>query len=270
TGLGIHAKALAVAIGNERWVHVGSINGTENANKNNREVALQFRSPTAYSRLLTVFDYDWARGHGPLVYHLHLPLAMRSAGPPADYPLLSEVFANPSGEDEGREWLEIFNPGPTVGIAGWTLGDSIEVGDYGDGRYRFPAGTELVHHQIIVVAACATDISSSYGFNPTYEWTDCSATVPDLEPVGAWDGFGLALGNSGDEVILQDGMGARIDSVAWGGAPRVGVTPHPLNAGEPFPAGSSLKRYPPDSDRDDCSRDFYVSYRPSPGRVAGQ
>jgi hypothetical protein len=270
TGLGIHAKVFAVAVGDERWIHVGSINGTENASKNNREVALQFRSPAAYEQMIAVFDHDWIRGHGPFIHHRYLPLGMHQAGPPADYPLLTEVFANPPGEDGGREWVEIFNSGPTVSIAGWMLGDAARAGDYGDGRYRFPAGAELVHHQIVVVAGCATDISASYGFNPTYEWADCSAAVPDLEPVGTWDGFGLALGNSSDEVILQDATGTRIDSVAWGGTRRVGVTPHPLDAGDPFPSGASLKRYPPGYDQDDCSEDFYVSYSPSPGQVAGQ
>jgi uncharacterized repeat protein (TIGR01451 family) len=270
TGLGIHAKVFLVAVEDERWVHVGSINGTENASKNNREVALQFHSPATYDRVLAVFDHDWQRGHGPYIHHLHLPLVMENAGPPADYPLLSEVFVNPSGEDGGREWLEIFNPGPSVHIGGWMLGDAVQIGGYGDGRYRFPAGAELLHHQVVVVAGCATEIAASYGFNPTYEWTDCSAAVPDLEPVGAWDGFGLALGNSDDEVILQDRTGIRIDSVAWGGAPRAGVMPYPLDAGDPFPFGASLKRYPADIDRNDCSADFYISHSPSPGRVAGQ
>jgi hypothetical protein len=30
------------------------------------------------------------------------------------------------------------------------------------------------------------------------------------------------------------------------------------------PSGASLRRYPADSDRNDCSRDFYVDYSPTP------
>ena len=268
TGLGIHAKMFVLRVAGERWVNLGSVNGSENSNKNNREVALQFRSAAAYERVLAVFDHDWALGHGPFIYHTYLPLVLHDYLPPVDYPLFSEVFVNPAGDDTGYEWAEIYNPGPTVSIAGWRVGDAINVGDYGDGRYTFPAGAQLLHGQVIVVAACATTFSAEYGFNPNYEWTSCDPTVPDLTPVATWDGFGMALGNSSDEMLLQDGSGALVDSVAWGGLPRAGVLPYPLDGGDTFPWDGSLKRYPPDGDRDDCEHDFYISYNPSPGHVS--
>jgi cardiolipin synthase len=269
TGLGIHAKAFLVRVGDERWVHLGSINGTENANKSNREVALQFRSAAAYDWMLAVFDHDWQMGHAPMVHSIRFPLMMRDCIPPAGYPLVAEVFVNPEGEDASKEWIELYNPGLEGDISGWTVGDATDIGDYGDGRYTFPAGARILHGQVIVAAACATDFSAACGFNPTYEWTDCDAAVPDLVPAGPWEGFGLALGNKSDEVVLLDAGGALVDSAAWGGEPRVGVVPYPLGPGEDFPRGASLKRYPPYSDRDDCSRDFYASYTPSPGMVAG-
>jgi len=269
TGLGIHAKAFLVSVGDERWVHLGSINGTETSNKNNREVALQFRSAEAYDWMLDVFDHDWNMGHAPMIHRLYLPLVMRDYIPPADYPLVTEVFANPDGDDAGKEWIELYNPGLEGDISGWTVGDAINVGDFGDGRYAFPAGTQLLHGQAVVVAACATNFSAAYGFNPAYEWTDCDAAVPDLVPVGSWDGSGLALGNKSDEVVLLDAGGTLVDSAAWSGEPRAGTVPYPLDPGEDFPRGASLKRYPPGTDRDDCSRDFYASYNPSPGMVAG-
>jgi hypothetical protein len=157
-----------------------------------------------------------------------------------------------------------------VSLAGWTIGDAINVGDYGDGRYAFPAGAQLLRGQVIVVAACATNFASTYGFNPTYEWTNCDPLVPDLVPVGSWAGFGLALGNAQDEVLLLKPDGALVDSVAWGGEPRAGVIPFPLDPGDTLPWSASLKRYPPTGDRNDCSRDFYVSWSPSPGRVSGE
>ena len=120
-----------------------------------------------------------------------------------------------------------------------------------------------------MLAACATDFSATYGFNPAYEWTDCAAAVPDLTPAGSWAGFGLALGNGSDEVVLLDADSAPMDSVAWGGEPRADVAPYPLAPGESLPAGASLKRHPPATDRDDCGSDFYASYSPSPGMVAG-
>jgi hypothetical protein len=79
-----------------------------------------------------------------------------------------------------------------------------------------------------------------------------------LTPVGSWDGFGLTLGNATDEVLLLDNSGAF----------RVETTPF-TNYATTFPSEASLKRYPADTDYDDCSRDLYVSYSPSPGAVAG-
>ncbi len=266
SGLGIHAKAFFVALGEERWVHLGSINGTENSSKRNREVAIQFRSAAAYERAMTVFEQDWSQAHAPFIHHVHLPLIARELVMPADYPLISEVFVNPAGSDAGYEWIELYNPGPAAPISGWTLGDAMAIGDYGDGRYAFPSGAQILHDQVIVVAACATHFAASYGFNPNYEWTDCDPTVPDLTPVGSWEGFGMALGNAEDEVLLLRADGSQVDSVAWGGAPRAGVVPYPLDAGDTFPFGASLKRYPRDIDRDDCSRDFYISWNPSPGQ----
>jgi len=268
TGLGIHAKVFLVRAGDERWVHLGSINGTEAANKQNREVALQFHSAEGYTWMQAIFEHDWAAGHSPLPHHVCLPLLMREWTLPADHPLVSEIFVNPAGDDAGREWIELYNPGPEVGLAGWTLGDALAPGNYGDGRYGFPASARLARGQVLVVAACATDFSAAYGFNPAYEWGDCDPSVPNLAPVGAWEGFGLALGNERDEVLLLDTGGRVVDSTAWGGTSRAGVTPFTGFTG-PFPAGASLKRYPPSTDRDDCARDFYVSSNPSPGLVAG-
>ncbi len=269
-GLGVHAKTFFVQIGGEKWAHIGSVNGTETSHKANREVALQLASAEVYDFLMTVFEHDWARAHAPLVFPLYLPLVLRDYVPPADYPLVSEVFINPVGPDAGYEWIELYNPGPTVSLAGWTIGDAINIGDYGDGRYAFPAGAQLLRGQVVVVAACATNFARTYGFNPAYEWTDCDPLVPDLMPVGDWVGFGLALGNAQDEVLLLKPDGAPVDSVAWGGGPRAGVMPFPMDAEDTFPWGASLKRYPPNSDRDNCARDFYVSWSPSPGRVTGE
>jgi len=266
-GLGIHAKVLLARVGDERWVHLGSINGSETASKANREVALQFRSPAAFERMLAVFEHDWAGSHGPFDYRYILPLVMRDATPPASYPLISEVLVNPSGVDEGREWIELYNPGATVSLAGWTIGDALNIGDYGDGRYRFPSGARLAQGQVMIVAACASQFAAAYGFNPAYEWTSCDPRVPDLAAAGSWNGFGMALGNAGDEVILLDAAGRQVDSVAWGGSARAGVLPYPLDPGDTFPSGASLERAPAYSDRDDCARDFRVRYTPRPGEV---
>lgn len=270
TGKGIHAKAFLVDTGDQQWVHLGSINGSEGSNKINRELALQFESPDAHAYLSAVFAYDWERSHLPMIYRVHLPIVLRIETLPADYALITEVFINPEGEDTGREWVEIYNPSEkTIEIAGWSLGDAINVEDYGDGRYLFPARAQLLPRQVIVAAACATHFSARYGFNPSYEWIDCDALVPNMTAAGDWEGFGVALGNVSDEVVLLNTAGVIVDSVAWGGEPRVGVIPFPMDVGSTFPWDASLKRYPPNYDYDDCARDFYISYQPSPGLVGG-
>lgn len=271
TGESIHAKIFLVDLGDEQWAHVGSINGTETSNKVNREVALQFESEAAHAYLRQVFDHDWARGHGPMVFRLHLPLIFQDYVAPVDYPLLTEVYVNPQNapgtEESPQEWLEIYHPDDeTVDISGWTVGDALNDGDYRDGVYAFPSGAKLVHQQVLVVAACAKEFSDLYGFNPDYEWTECDATVPNLTPAGSWDGFGIALGNTADEVLLRDASNTLVDSVAWGGSVRAGVVPF-TEFEEPFPSDSSLSRSPAYTDRDDCNQDFWMDYTPNPREV---
>lgn len=62
TGAGIHAKAAALAVGDERWVLVGSLNGGEVSHKLNREVNLLVAGPTLYARMVELFESDWSQG----------------------------------------------------------------------------------------------------------------------------------------------------------------------------------------------------------------
>lgn len=59
TGEGVHAKLHLLALGAERWVVLGSINGGEVSNKLNREMALAFQSVQAYDYLTSLFEADW-------------------------------------------------------------------------------------------------------------------------------------------------------------------------------------------------------------------
>ncbi|MFQ5343811.1 MAG: phosphatidylserine/phosphatidylglycerophosphate/cardiolipin synthase family protein, partial [Anaerolineae bacterium] len=72
TGLGIHNKMVLAQIDGAGYVHVGSLNGSEAANKINREVALQVQSDEAYVYLARMFELDWVLS-GPDVL---LPLVM--------------------------------------------------------------------------------------------------------------------------------------------------------------------------------------------------
>jgi hypothetical protein len=74
TGNGIHNKMVLVRAGGLGYVHTGSINGSENSSKNNREFAVQVQSNAAYNYLAVVFWYDWGIRVEPVVF---LPLIVR-------------------------------------------------------------------------------------------------------------------------------------------------------------------------------------------------
>lgn len=65
TGTGIHNKMVLVLDGTQGYVHTGSINGSENSSKNNREIAVQVASTGAFNYLKALFDYDWSVSSAP-------------------------------------------------------------------------------------------------------------------------------------------------------------------------------------------------------------
>ena len=65
TGTGIHNKMVLVLDGAQGYAHTGSINGSENSVKDNREIAVQTASTPAYNYLKQVFDYDWSVSSAP-------------------------------------------------------------------------------------------------------------------------------------------------------------------------------------------------------------
>jgi hypothetical protein len=209
-------------------------------------MALQVRSAALFNYLHAMFDYDWA-------YQ-----------PPQGHVLVSEVLYDPAGQDVGQEWVEIYNPtSEDVDLSGWHLGDVGPGGEYGSGLYRFPAGAVLVAEGVIVVAHQAQDVA----FAPDYEFLidpqRDDPAVPNMVPAGSWDGFGLALGNLGDEVLLLDAAGAAVDVVTYAAGDYPGVIPHPGVSAQ----GRSLERRPPKQDTDDCSQDFFERYPPTPGTL---
>ena len=214
TRFGIHSKLVLVRlnIAGRGYSHVGSINGSETSSKVNREVAVQVESQGLYAELARVFQADWN-----LSAPTFLPLVMRDYKPP-DHIVISEVLYDPSGNpDTGKEWIELYNPtARAMDISGWSLGDATADGEYGSGRYLFPAGTVLQPVGVIVIAQQAADVA----FTPNFEFlTDPNRddlTVPNMLPAAAWDGFGLALSNAGDHVILRDAAGQVVDVVVWG------------------------------------------------------
>jgi phosphatidylserine/phosphatidylglycerophosphate/cardiolipin synthase-like enzyme len=257
TALGIHNKMVLAHLDGQGTVHIGSINGSEVSSKLNRELALQVQSDAAYDYLVAVFDHDWQRG----LRTVHLPLAFHGYRPPvlADYPLISELLYAVSKE---KEWVELLNPTEEVlDLSGYRLGDAQQP-DIFEGMYQFPPGARLAPHDVLVVAASALSFQQEEGRAPDYEFYATDPTVPTLAPAPDWGEGEWELRQDGDQVLLLDDQNRPVDVVVYGDAAYPGVVPHP---GVTLYT-HSLERSPPESDTDDCSRDFRDWPFPNPGQ----
>ena len=256
-GLGIHAKLVLANIDGRGYIHVGSLNGTENASKANRELALQVQSDEAYALLADMFTRDWP-------HRAYLPMAANHAPARSNHLLISEIFYNPSGLEDDAEYIEIVNPTPfAVDISGYTLGDSDNPAEFEDVRI-FPSGTVIHSLETIVVARRSSAFFQTFGSYPDFEILNTDAAIPDLIDDPRWDPDQfLQLGNTGDEVIFKDAGGQVVDVVTYGDGVFPGVIPALLVTGT-----NSLERVPYFLDTDDGTRDF-VQKAPSPGLVFG-
>jgi hypothetical protein len=265
TQRGIHNKMVLVDLGpDERYVHAGSINGSEMSNKANRELALQLRSPGVYSYLSQVFEYDWAHSGG--AFDLWLPLVYHEAVSEADHVVISEVVFKLSGGAEKGEWIELHNPtANVVDLGGWKLGDAVHRTDY-ERRYAFPKGTTIVPGGTLVIArqAAAYRVQeyASQSF-ADFEWQNSDDT-PNLIRT-AWGEDEFLLGNDGDEVLLVDSKNRIVDVLVYGRGVCAGSRSY-ADVSLVY-NGNSLERWPANRDSDDCGRDFRIRYLPAPGAV---
>jgi hypothetical protein len=254
-GLGIHNKMVLVWLNGRGYIHVGSINGTEQANKGNRELSLQVQSDAAYALLAQMFHQDWP-------HRVYLPLGLNNYGGPADHVLISEVLYNPGGLDDA-EFIELVNPTrASVDLSFYSLGDAVNQTDFEDVR-RFPPGTTLAPGATLVVATTATAFRATYGFDPHFEVVDTDPAVPDLldDPTWGDPATFLQLGNQGDEVILRDTADQVVDVVTYGSGAYPGFIACAL-VGAP---NQSLERFPYWRSTGDCSADFRAWPFPNPG-----
>lgn len=256
-GLGIHNKMVLVQLSGRGYIHIGSLNGSEQASKGNREIALQVQSDGAYALLADMFTRDWP-------YSAYLPILPHNALAPASYPLISEVLYDPSGMDEA-EFIEIVNPtGSPIDISNWSIGDAVNMTDFEDVR-RFPAGTILPAQNTLVIALTATSFNTLFGFNPDFEIVETDPTVPNLIDDPAWgdpDAL-LQLANGGDEVLLRNDLNLIIDAIAYGTGNVPGTISCPLVTATNY----SLERLPYNQDTDNCSNDFREWPFPNPGNL---
>lgn len=242
TGTGIHNKMVLVWDGAQGWTHTGSINGSENSVKNNRELAIQVRSTDGFNYLSQVFNYDWVASGGLQLFGTTL---------------ISEVFYDTPGADTDEEWIEIFNPTITaIDLTGYKIGDEETAGG-NEGMFAFPSGVSLSAGQKIVVALKSTGFQTLYGFKPDYEIIDTDAAVPNMIEYTAWSNGAISLSNTGDEVLLLNIANAVVDAVVYASGAYPGVTPHPG-----VTTGHSIERNPLGQDTNNCSVDF--TDRPAP------
>jgi hypothetical protein len=249
-----------VQLGGQGYLHVGSLNGSEQSSKGNRELALQVQSNEAYAYLADMFQRDW----GATIY---LPVVLNNYVAPATYVLISEVLYNPAGLDD-KEFIELVNPtNTTIDLSNYSLGDAVNPTDFEDVR-RFPSGTFIAPGGTIVIATTATAFFTEHGVNPDFEILATNTAVPSLIDDLAWGDPAtfLQLGNSGDEIILRNPSGQVVDAIAYGTGSYPGVVPCPsptINT----PINASLERFPYNRDTDDCSADFREWGFPNPGTL---
>ncbi len=283
TGTGIHNKMVLVWNGTQGWTHTGSINGSENSVKNNRELAVQVKSTDGYNYLAQVFDYDWVvSGGGPILptptptlTPTNTPTATPTFTPTPtptftptftptpsgpQYVLISEVHYDTPGTDSDEEWIELYNPtSSSIDLSNYKIGDE-ETSGGGEGMYRFPAGASIGAGQRLTVALKATGFFALYGFNPTYEVINTNASVPNMSVYSAWSTGTISLSNTGDELLLLNGSDVAVDVVTYEAGVYSGVTAHPGVA-----VGHSIERSPANQDTNNCSVDFVDRVTPTPG-----
>ncbi len=256
-GLGIHNKMVLVEIDGRGYAHIGSLNGTEQSSKGNREIALQFQSNEAFSFLADMFNKDW-------VYHTFMPVIMHNYIGAASHILISEVLYNPSGDDS-KEFIELVNPtNAIVNLSNWSISDAELPSDYEDLRH-FPVGTQLLPHTTLVVATKADMFFDEYGVYPDFDILGAVTAVPSLidNPLWGDPGVFLQLGNSGDEVILRDDTGQVIDIIVYGDELYGNLQPCELVTNW----GASLERNPYWRDTAVCPTDFIEQEFPTPNQL---
>jgi phosphatidylserine/phosphatidylglycerophosphate/cardiolipin synthase-like enzyme len=255
---GLHNKMVLVKLGgNEGYVHVGSLNGSEGAGKLNRELVLQVRSLPLTTYLERLFIHDWSLSN-PIL----LPVVMRQytpPPPPANYLVISEVEYTPT--NSAAEWVELYNPtGKAIDLRDYKVGDA-ESPDAYEPMFRFPPGASVAAGGTVLIAVNAVNVPGA-----DFEFYPSDPAVPTMEVYTAWGNaaYPFHLRNEGDHVVLLDGADRVIDVVVWGDKTFPGTHPHP----GVLVKGASLERYPAARDTDDCAVDFRERYPPTPGRIS--
>lgn len=121
---------------------------------------------------------------------------------------ITEFMNNPDGEDDGREWVELYNfTGSPVDLTGYTLADE-DSDSYTFGSVSIGANDFIILVNSNGLTATSPDLAAKAIFEA--EWL---GGVADARVIGA--SFG-ALSNSSDELILTDASASMSWSLAYG------------------------------------------------------
>lgn len=151
---------------------------------------------------------------------------------------INEILYNPTGTDEGNEWIELCNSGSTsVDLTGWTVQGA---GTSWSTLFTFPSLTIAPGEHLLIGAGSAYTLAGTM-----------------QNAGGATDGLRIVNGSTTVDTVLYDDPNTNLlvdDSGAVGTefAPTVSE-------------GSSLGRSPDCSDSEDSSIDFQAFSAPTPG-----
>jgi hypothetical protein len=116
-----------------------------------------------------------------------LTLAVQAAAP---HVKINEIHYNSARNTQLSEFIELYNPTPAaVDLSGWRFNSGV--------NYVFPAGTTIPTGGYVVIAKNPATIAALYG----------------VTALGPWEG---GLDSQGEEIILRDTLGNKIDGVDYG------------------------------------------------------
>ncbi len=154
---------------------------------------------------------------------------------PVNTILLSEVFYDAAGSDNGLEWVELYNDSNvSVDLSGYSLGAGGS--DYTTTKVQLSG--VIGPHQTFVIGGPTSNASNA---NPVFDWV--ANFSPDLQNSGS-TADGVALFNVPASQV--DSTTVPVDAVVYGGANTSNLIDETGSANAPevgdAPAGSSIER----------------------------
>ena len=113
--------------------------------------------------------------------------------------IINEIMYHPASENDAEEFIEIHNRGDVeVDLAGWSFTNGVD--------YTVPADTTIASGAFLVVAADTAAFGAAYGAIPNLIGDWINPATPDTDQ---------RLSNSGEEIVLRNADGERIDRVTY-------------------------------------------------------